>query len=84
MFELSDELVAEALIGDEEATNELLRRCQKAVYERARARLGVQLADDIAQETCIASAAVLGRYEDRGLPLYAVVWCIAANKMADV
>jgi RNA polymerase sigma-70 factor (ECF subfamily) len=44
---------------------------------------GIQLADDVAQEICIAVHAALPRYRDRGKPFEAFVYGIAARKVAD-
>jgi RNA polymerase sigma-70 factor (ECF subfamily) len=42
------------------------------------------LADDVAQETCVAIFNVLPTYERHGAPFAAWVYAIAANKVADV
>lgn len=54
-------------------------------YARVRlARFGAEdLAQDIAQEVCMAVLSSLPTYEHRGLPFEAYVYRIAANKLAD-
>ena len=45
--------------------------------------VGVDAADDVAQETCMAVLRVLPRYQDKGAPFAAFVYAIASNKVAD-
>lgn len=54
-------------------------------YGRIRlARFGAEdLAQDVAQEVCMAVLSALPTYQDRGLPFEAFVYRIAANKLAD-
>lgn len=54
-------------------------------YGRVRlARFGAEdLAQDVAQEVCMAVLSALPTYQDRGLPFEAFVYRIAANKLAD-
>ncbi|HET8595504.1 MAG TPA: sigma-70 family RNA polymerase sigma factor [Intrasporangium sp.] len=54
-------------------------------YGRVRlARFGAEdLAQDVAQEVCVAVLSALPTYQDRGLPFEAFVYRIAANKLAD-
>jgi RNA polymerase sigma-70 factor, ECF subfamily len=77
-----------AASGDERATNDLMTEVHIVAHRYCRARLGTyaggrQLADDIAQEVCIAVLRGLPRYEHRGLPFEAWVYSIAHRKVAD-
>lgn len=45
-------------------------------------RLGQEVAEDVTQETCVALAAAMPRYEDRGVPFTSFVFGITANKVA--
>lgn len=81
-------LARSAAEGDEQATNDLMREVHVVALRYCRARLGSyasgrQLADDIAQEICIAVLRGLERYEHRGLPFEAWVYSIAHRKVAD-
>jgi RNA polymerase sigma-70 factor, ECF subfamily len=74
--------------GDREATAALLERVRALAHRYTRARLatypsGAQLADDVAQDVCIAVLNALPRYRDRGKPFEAFVHGIAARKVAD-
>lgn len=74
--------------GDDAAFNELMAEVHVLAHRYCRARLvsysgGRQLADDIAQEVCIAVLRGLPRYEHRGLPFEAWVYSIAHRKVAD-
>jgi RNA polymerase sigma-70 factor (ECF subfamily) len=86
---LSDhELVADAQAGDPQAVELLIGAVRPAVLKYCRSRLatysgGVDAADDVAQETCVAVLRGLRRYRDRGAPFAAFVYAIAANKVAD-
>jgi RNA polymerase sigma-70 factor (ECF subfamily) len=58
------------------------------VVRYCRARLGqvaghYQVADDVAQEVCIAVLTALPRYKDMGRPFASFVFGIAAHKLAD-
>jgi RNA polymerase sigma-70 factor (ECF subfamily) len=58
------------------------------VVRYCRARLGRvpgarQQAEDVAQEVCMALLRALPTYEDRGLPLEALAYGIAAHKVVD-
>jgi RNA polymerase sigma-70 factor, ECF subfamily len=82
------DLVAGAQAGDPDAMQELLTVLRPAVLGYCRARLstyagGLDAADDVAQETCVAIFSVLPRYEQQGVPFAAWVYAIAANKVAD-
>jgi RNA polymerase sigma-70 factor (ECF subfamily) len=86
---LSDhELVARARAGEVLALNLLIAAVRKAVHRYCRARLstysgGVEVAEDVTQEVCLAVVDVLPRYQDQGAPFAALVYAIASNKVAD-
>jgi RNA polymerase sigma-70 factor, ECF subfamily len=74
--------------GDSDATELLLERVRAIAHRYCRARLatypsGQQLADDVAQDVCIAVLRALPRYKSRGKPFEAFVHGIAARKVAD-
>jgi RNA polymerase sigma-70 factor, ECF subfamily len=74
--------------GDRDATAALLERVRALAHRYCRARLatypaGQQLADDVAQDVCIAVLRALPRYRHRGRPFEAFVHGIAAHKVAD-
>ena len=82
------ELVAKAQEGDQGALQELISAVRPVVFRYCRSRLasyagGVDAADDVAQETCVAVLKVLPRYERQGPPFAAFVYAIASNKVAD-
>ena len=82
-------LVTQALRGDPDATDDLLRSVRRMVHRYLRARLGGPYgddgaADDAAQEVCIAVLSALPRYRDEGVPFEAFVYSIAARKLADI
>ena len=89
IYLLSDhELVADAQAGDPQAVESLIGAVRPAVLKYCRSRLatysgGVDAADDVAQETCVAVLRVLPRYQDKGAPFAAFVYAIASNKVAD-
>ncbi|MFN8077728.1 MAG: sigma-70 family RNA polymerase sigma factor, partial [Kineosporiaceae bacterium] len=81
-------LVTEALAGDRAAVEHLLGAVRSLVYRYCRARLARMpgsdhVAEDVAQEVCIAVLTALPRYRDEGKPFEAFVYRIAANKVAD-
>lgn len=81
-------LVADAQSGDAYALDRLISAVRPAVLKYCRSRLstyagGVEAADDVAQETCVAVIRVLPRYQDQGAPFAAFVYAIASNKVAD-
>jgi RNA polymerase sigma-70 factor (ECF subfamily) len=85
--ELSD-LVDAALLGDQRAVEQLLKRIQPLVLRYCRARVGTRertlvSADDIAQEVCLAVVSALGRYQYEPGSFLAFVYGIAAHKVAD-
>jgi RNA polymerase sigma-70 factor (ECF subfamily) len=81
-------LVARAQSGDEVALHALLSAVRPLVLRYCRSRLrsyagGLEAADDVAQETCVAVLDVLPRYQRQGAPFAAFVYGIAAHKVAD-
>ncbi len=83
------ELVADAQAGNVQALDRLIAGVRPAVLRYCRSRLatyagGVDAADDVAQETCIAVVRVLPSYRRQGPPFAAFVYAIAANKIADM
>jgi RNA polymerase sigma-70 factor (ECF subfamily) len=81
------ELVSRAA-HDVVARDELVRRVRDLALRYARVRLGrfgsEDLAQDVAQEVCMAVVAAVPTYEERGLPFEAFVYRIASHKLADV
>jgi RNA polymerase sigma-70 factor (ECF subfamily) len=81
-------LTALAALGNPAAIEELLRQIRPVVFRYCRARLGPvagldQVADDVAQEVCIAVVSALPRYRDIGRPFASFVFGIASHKVAD-
>lgn len=65
-----------------------LTRLRPALVRYCRARLGraggsYDVADDVAQEVCVAVLAALPRYRDEGKPFAAFVFGVAAHKVVD-
>ena len=82
------DLTARAVRGQPAAIESLLREIRPMVMRYCRARLGqvaghYQVADDVAQEVCIAVLTALPRYRDMGRPFASFVFGIAAHKLAD-
>lgn len=82
------ELAVRAAAGDAEATTALLALIRPGVVRYCRARLGrfgggFGVADDIAQDVCLAVLAALPGFRDEGRPFSAFVFRVAANKVAD-
>jgi RNA polymerase sigma-70 factor, ECF subfamily len=82
------DLTALAARGQPAAIESLLRQTRPMVVRYCRARLGhisghYQVADDVAQEVCIAILSALPRYQDMGRPFASFVFGIASHKMAD-
>jgi RNA polymerase sigma-70 factor (ECF subfamily) len=82
------ELVARAAAGDGEAQSAVLTLIRPGVVRYCRARLGriggaYGMADDVAQEVCLAVLKALPRYRDQGRPFSAFVFGIASHKVAD-
>jgi RNA polymerase sigma-70 factor (ECF subfamily) len=83
------DLVPRAIGGDSDATDLLLGHVRRIVLRYCRARLGQlpgveHVADDAAQEVCLAVLSALPRYRDEGRPFEAFVFGIASHKVADV
>lgn len=81
-------LAARAAAGDGAAVAALVAQVRPGVVRYCRARLGrfnggYDLADDVAQEVCLAVVAALPRFTDEGRPFSAFVFTVAANKVAD-
>lgn len=79
-------LVPAAAHGDASALNRIIAIIYTPVVRYCRARINDTAditAEDIAQETCLAVAQSLSRYEDRGLSFMSFVYGIAVNKVAD-
>ena len=82
------DLTALAARGQPAAIESLLRQIRPMVVRYCRARLGhisghYQVADDVAQEVCIAILSALPRYQDMGRPFASFVFGIASHKVAD-
>jgi RNA polymerase sigma-70 factor (ECF subfamily) len=77
-----------AVRGHPGAVEALLARIRPMVMRYCRARLGrvtghYYVADDVAQEVCLAVLAALPRYRDMGRPFASFVFGIASHKVAD-
>ena len=82
------DLTTLAACGQPAAIESLLRQVRPMVLRYCRARLGhisghYQVADDVAQEVCIAILSALPRYRDMGRPFASFVFGIASHKVAD-
>lgn len=82
------QLVREAREGHASAGHDLFLRVHQIAHRYALARLGTypaaaELAADVAQEVCMAVMTAMPRYQDRGAPFEALVYRIAAHKVAD-
>jgi RNA polymerase sigma-70 factor, ECF subfamily len=82
------ELASQAVRGQPAAIDSLLEHIRPMVVSYCRARLGritglYQVADDVAQEVCIAVLSALPRYRDIGRPFASFVFGIASHKVAD-
>lgn len=82
------DLTALAARGQPAAIDTLLRQIRPMVVRYCRARLGnvashYQVAEDVAQEVCIAVITALPRYQDMGRPFASFVFGIASHKVAD-
>ncbi|MEV5413844.1 sigma-70 family RNA polymerase sigma factor [Thermopolyspora sp. NPDC052614] len=82
------ELTSLAVQGDRTAIESLLGQLRPMVVRYCRARLGrvsghYHIADDVAQEVCIAVLSALPRYRDIGRPFASFVFGIASHKVAD-
>ncbi len=81
-------LTARASRGNQAAVEALLEQIRPMVLRYCRARLGqmsghYDIADDVAQEVCIAVLTALPRYRDMGRPFASFVYGIASHKVAD-
>jgi RNA polymerase sigma-70 factor (ECF subfamily) len=77
-----------AVQGDPAAVESLIGRVRPMIVRYCRARLGrvsgqYHIADDVAQEVCIAVLGALPRYRDMGRPFASFVFGIASHKIAD-
>src|SRR6266481_1640768 len=82
------DLTALAARGQPAAVDSLIRQIRPMVVRYCRARLGhlaghYQVAEDVAQEVCLAVLAALPRYRDMGRPFASFVFGIASHKVAD-
>lgn len=86
---LSDHsLLTRARAGDVLAVDVVLAAVRPLAYRYCRSRLatysgGVEVAEDVTQEVCLAVVDALPRYRDEGAPFAALVYAIASNKVAD-
>jgi RNA polymerase sigma-70 factor (ECF subfamily) len=74
--------------GQPDAIEHLLEQVRPMVVRYCRSRLGrisghYHIADDVAQEVCIAVLTALPRYRDMGRPFASFVFGIASHKVAD-
>jgi len=86
--ELLTTLVPRAIAEGGADVEELMSRVRVVAFRYCRARLatyagGSELADDVAQEICIAVLRGLPTYQERGRPFVAWVYSIGAFKVAD-
>jgi RNA polymerase sigma-70 factor (ECF subfamily) len=82
------DLTTLAARGQPAAIESLLEHIQPMIVRYCRARLGriaghYHVADDVAQEVCIAVLSALPRYRDMGRPFASFVFGIASHKVAD-
>jgi RNA polymerase sigma-70 factor (ECF subfamily) len=82
------DLTNRAVCGQQAAIESLLEHIRPMVVRYCRARLGritghYHVADDVAQEVCIAVLSALPRYRDMGRPFASFVFGIASHKVAD-
>ncbi|MEV4181990.1 sigma-70 family RNA polymerase sigma factor [Streptosporangium canum] len=82
------DLTSLAVQGDRTAIETLIAQLRPMVVRYCRARLGrvsgqYHIADDVAQEVCIAVLSALPRYRDMGRPFASFVFGIASHKVAD-
>ena len=82
------DLTVLAARGQPAAIEALLEQIRPMVVRYCRARLGqisghYHIADDVAQEVCIAVVSARPRYRDMGRPFASFVFGIASHKVAD-
>src|SRR5262249_7830165 len=82
------DLTALAARGQPAAIESLIRQRRPMVVRSCRARLGslsghYQVAEDVAQEVCLAVLTALPKYRDMGRPFASFVFGIASHKVAD-
>jgi len=82
------DLTALAARGQPAAIESLLQHIRPMVVRYCRSRLGritghYHVADDVAQEVCLAVVSALPRYRDMGRPFASFVFGIASHKVAD-
>jgi RNA polymerase sigma-70 factor (ECF subfamily) len=82
------DLASAAVRGQPAAIATLLEQIRPMVVRYCRARLGritghYYVADDVAQEVCLAVLSALPRYRDMGRPFVSFVFGIASHKVAD-
>jgi RNA polymerase sigma-70 factor, ECF subfamily len=82
------DLIGLAARGQQAAIELLVASIRPMVVRYCRARLGqisgqYDIADDVAQEVCIAVLSALPRYRDMGRPFASFVFGIASHKVAD-
>ncbi|MFJ5990936.1 sigma-70 family RNA polymerase sigma factor [Lentzea sp. NPDC092896] len=82
---LSKETIQAAIAGDRRATDRLLREIQPLIVRYCRARVGPAqaIADDLAQDVCLAVLTAMPNYREQGRPFLAFVYGIAAQKLVD-
>lgn len=86
--EIDASLVLRAIEGDDAAKETLIGEVRPVVFRYCRGRLGRvagqhHIADDVAQEVCMAVLKALPRYRDMGRPFMSFVYGIASHKVAD-
>ena len=82
------DLTDRAVSGQPDAIESLIEQVRPMVVRYCRTRLArvagqYHIADDVAQEVCIALLAALPRYRDMGRPFASFVYGIASHKVAD-
>ncbi|KHL18520.1 RNA polymerase sigma-70 factor (ECF subfamily) [Mumia flava] len=80
--------LARRALDDDLVMDQLMRAVRAAAQRYCRARLAGygasrQLAEDVAQEICIAVLEALPRYRHQGVPFEAFVYAIGSRKVAD-
>jgi RNA polymerase sigma-70 factor (ECF subfamily) len=83
----SEELAALAIAaqrGDAVSRDALIRVIRPAVLRYVLGRgLSNHDADDVTQEVCVAVLSAIDRWRDEGRPVWAIVFAIVRNKLAD-